>query len=180
MVPFHILSYRRHNIVFAAINGNINKSEALMEQNTENTAFDCGYMKGTLPSCAPLSVPFVPFQGMNQQKYDSAKALSRGTLFPGLDLPWKNVVPGAADTSTPIGELSALGFVINELGLYLDTHRSDTEALKLYLDYVELYKKGAAKYIELYGPLFQTDVTKNGYTWLDNPWPWDVTERRAR
>ena len=73
-------------------------------------------------------------------------------------------------------ELMALGFTINELGLYLDTHQNDKEALALYLDYVKLAKEGRARYESMYGPLQQTEVTAAGYTWLNDPWPWEVTE----
>ena len=49
-------------------------------------------------------------------------ALARGTLFPGLDLPFMNLVNKPADLSTPLCELMAMDFVIRELNLYLDTH----------------------------------------------------------
>ena len=139
----------------------------------------CGEKAGPLPSCAPLSVPLVPSQSGTQNVYPGNVALSRGTLFPGLDLPWKNVVNPDVDTGTPLGELMALGFVINELGLYLDTHRDDREALELYTGYVKLMREGVCRYTELYGPLEQTQVTRAGYTWLDDPWPWDG-ERMGR
>lgn len=40
---------------------------------------------------------------------------------------------------TALHTLQELGFAINELGLYLDTHRSDSDAVELYNQYVELY-----------------------------------------
>ena len=42
----------------------------------------CG--EGKLPEAAPLANPYVPFQLENPPKYESRKALVRGTLFPGL------------------------------------------------------------------------------------------------
>ena len=44
--------------------------------------------------------------------------------------------------NTALCELMALEFAINELGLYLDTHRNDKEALQLYTNYVTLAKEG--------------------------------------
>lgn len=151
--------------------------EVIMDKSKK--ASSCGEKYGSLPSCAPLSVPFVPAQTGAEPVYAKGAALSRGTLFPGLDLPWKNVVNTDVDTDTPLGELMALCFVINELGLYLDTHADDREALELYTGYVKLMREGMCRYTELYGPLEQTQITQAGYTWLDDPWPWDG-ERTAR
>ena len=64
-------------------------------------------------------------------------------------------------------------FVIDELGLYLTTHRDDQEALNLYWEYIKLGKEGVKRYKEMYGPLRQTDITEGSYRWLDDPWPWD-------
>ena len=150
-----------------------------MEKKKSRRNDECEEGRGSLPVCAPLSVPYVPFQCSADSQYSSGVALSRGTLFPGLDLPWKNVVNKNVDTSTPLGELMALSFVVDDLGLYLTTHDDDSEALDLFLRYVELMREGVRRYTELYGPLEQTQVTAAGFTWLDDPWPWDG-ERSAK
>ena len=77
---------------------------------------------GTLPSCAGLAVPYVPFQQNGSQKYSQGDALSNGTLFPGLNLPFHLKVEGSTLPSNPLVELQALEFVVLELGIYLDTH----------------------------------------------------------
>ena len=46
--------------------------------------------QGHLPVSAPLANPYVPFQLKNPPKYESGKAWIRGTLYPGLDLPFMN------------------------------------------------------------------------------------------
>ena len=99
-----------------------------------------------------------------------------GTLFPGLHLPFfKETQKRMQCGNTALCELMALDFAINELGLYLDTHREDQEALQLYTNYVTLAKEGRQRYEAAYGPLQQTSVTlSGGYTWLDDPWPWDA------
>lgn len=140
-----------------------------------NMPVTCGDHCGTLPECAPLAVPYVPFQQKGSKKYCQTDALNNGTLFPGLNLPFmakkdaKNVVNG------PLAELQALEFVITELGLYLDTHSDDEEAFQLFQQYVALEREGRAKYVSMYGPLFQTDAADcKTYTWLHDPWPWEV------
>ena len=39
-------------------------------------------------------------------------------------------------------QLQALGFAVQELGLYLDTHGDDTEAAELFRQYTEMYEAG--------------------------------------
>ena len=53
----------------------------------------CGKEKGTLPgSCAPMAFPYVPVQERNPPRYNRTEALQTGTLFPGLNLPFKEGV----------------------------------------------------------------------------------------
>ena len=135
----------------------------------------CGVMEGSMPgTCANLAFPYIPMQNKNAQRYDAADALAAGTLFPGLNLPFFKAVKSRMNTdNTPLCELMALGFTINELGLYLDTHPDDSEALTLYTRYVQLFQEGRSRYESMYGPLQQTAVTEAGYTWLNDPWPWE-------
>lgn len=146
-------------------------------QNVEKSDNECSYKEGTLPKCAPLSVGYVPWQESSTPQYKSMDAFARGTLFPGLDLPWKNVVNRTEAVDTPHGELMALHFVITELGMYLDTHKNDREGLEIFQKYVKLYKEGYERYVKLYGPLDLTDVTGSEFSWVNNPWPWDLVER---
>ncbi len=87
-------------------------------------------MQGPLPTCAPLALAYVPMQQSSEPAYDPDDALKRGTLFPGLDLPFMNMVNTAELSGTPLGELMAVQFVCHELHLYLDTHPQDTEAFQ--------------------------------------------------
>ena len=112
---------------------------------------------------------------MNAERYDQSQALAAGTLFPGLNLPFFRAVKSKMNCdNTALCELMALGFAINELGLYLDTHQNDKEALALYIDYVNLAKDGKKRYEAAYGPLRQSSVTAAGYTWINDPWPWEM------
>ena len=56
-------------------------------QMAAQTAGGCSDAQGTLPACAPLANPYVPFQNDNPERYAAGRALMKGTLFPGLDLP---------------------------------------------------------------------------------------------
>ena len=129
--------------------------------------------EGRLPATAPLANPYVPFQLDNPPKYDARKGLIRGTLFPGLDLPFMGMVNTKEKQNTPMVELQTLAFAIQELALYLDTHRNDQEALELYRSYQKMYHDGVALYTQKYGPLNHDAPTEGVYKWLDEPWPWE-------
>lgn len=106
---------------------------------------NCGCKEGTLPDCAPLAMAYVPMQRSVKPVYSTAEALSRGTLFPGLDLPFMNMVNTGDLTGTPLGEVMALDFVAQELALYLDTHSADEEAFELYKSILALVQDGQRK-----------------------------------
>ena len=136
----------------------------------------CGTMEGSLPGkCAAMVFPYVPMQCPNPPRYEPKDAMAAGTLFPGLHLPFfKEMQTRMNCDNTALCELMALSFAITELGLYLDTHKDDREALELYLSYVELAREGKKRYEKAYGPLTQSAVTDAGWTWLKDPWPWDL------
>ena len=134
--------------------------------------------EGRLPAMAPLANPYVPFQIENPPTYAPRTALVRGTLFPGLDLPFMGMINKNEKPVTPLTELQTVAFVIQELALYLDTHRDDNDALELYRRYQKLYKEGKMKYQKMCGPLNHSTPTEGPYQWLDDPWPWEYSKNR--
>lgn len=145
--------------------------------DTKKTKPRCGM--GRLPAVAPLANPYVPFQMENPAMYEVRKGLVRGTLYPGLDLPFKGMVNQKERTVTPRSELQALAFAIQELALYLDTHPDDSEALELYRTYQKMHYKCSMDYQQDCGPLnHKTPVDHKNYTWMDDPWPWEFAANR--
>lgn len=142
--------------------------QKMMEQGSE----------GRLPAMAPLANPYVPFQLENPPVYEARKGIIRGTLFPGLDLPFMGMVNQKDLPQTPLAELQTLAFAINELALYLDTHRDDTEALEMYRTYQKMYMEGKKKYERECGPLSHMSEAGNKFNWLDDPWPWEYASHR--
>ena len=130
--------------------------------------------EGRLPASAPLANPYVPFQKENPPKYEARKGMIRGTLFPGLDLPFMDMVNEKELPVTPRSELQVLGFALHELALYLDTHRNDQEALDVYRAYQDIYHKAMMEYEKMYGAMAHgMPSDRNSYGWLDDPWPWE-------
>ena len=147
-----------------------------MENNNMVQTGACPPGQGSLPGpCAPLAFPYIPVQEQNPVRDSRMEALQTGTLFPGLDLPFKAAIQARNKlNNTALVELMALDFAIDELGLYLTTHPEDQEALQLYWSYIKLAQEGREKYQKLYGPLQMTVPTpEDGFAWLKDPWPWD-------
>ena len=133
---------------------------------------------GRLPANAPLANPYVPFQLESPPKYEPRTAIVRGTLFPGLDLPFMNMINQNELPVTPLTELQTMGFALQELALYLDTHRDDKEALEVFQTFQKLYASGREKYEKECGPLTHMSAMANVFTWLDDPWPWEYASNR--
>ena len=134
--------------------------------------------RGVLPSPAPLANPYVPFQQTEPPMYNPRTALVRGTLFSGLDLPFMGMVNKNERKVTPMSQLQTIAFAIQELALYLDTHREDTEALDLYRSFQKMYEEESRAYEEKCGPLTHKNVGNGPYQWLDDPWPWEYAFNR--
>ncbi len=134
---------------------------------------ECRGCKGSLPPRAPLAYPYVPIQDECPPMYEPRKGLVRGTIYPGLDLPLMGRVNTKEKNITPKTELQTLAFVIQELALYLDTHRDDKEALEMYRNYQRMYHQGKMEYAKQCGPLDHVTPSEGEYRWLDDPWPWE-------
>ena len=141
----------------------------------ENCGANCDYKSGMLPvgDCAPMVFPYVPKQNCNPKRFANMEALQEGTLFPGLDLPFKKTGRTNNLSNSPLNTLMAIDFAIDELGLYRVTHSDDKEAFELYWSYIRTAREMREKYENANGPLYQTDITEGSYEWLNDPWPWD-------
>lgn len=136
-------------------------------------------MEGRMPAMAPLANPYVPFQMESPPKYEARKGLIRGTMFPGLDLPFMGMVNKKELPVNSMSDLQALGFAVQELALYLDTHRDDKEALALYREYQQMYAKCKAEHAKRCGQMNHTMISeRDSFDWLDDPWPWEYAKNK--
>lgn len=139
----------------------------------EDKKWDSQTMEGVLPASAPLANPYVPFQREDPPRYEARKGMVRGTMYPGLDLPFMGMVNSKELPVTPLSELQVLGFALQDLALYLDTHRDDKEALEVYRAYQNIYHKGMMEYNEQSPLTHALPTDAKQYAWLDDPWPWE-------
>lgn len=72
--------------------------------------------------------------------------------------------------------ISAYDFSIWELELFLDTHSCDTRALEMRKEYQAKREALIAEYECKFGPYIvnSNQVTGDRWSWVDNPWPWDL------
>lgn len=140
-----------------------------MQRKRKDTS--CAY--GILPEKAPLANAYVPFQMEDPPVYEPPKGLIRGTMYPGLDLPFKGMVNKHEKGDSPKVRLQTLAFVIQELALYLDTHRNDQVALDMYRTYQKLYHQCMMDHSAECGPMNHGTPSEGEYRWLDDPWPWE-------
>ncbi|MCI9556010.1 MAG: spore coat associated protein CotJA [Lawsonibacter sp.] len=126
-------------------------------------------------------MPYVPFQQNGVQSYTQTEALSNGTLFPGLNLPFHLKVEGSSLPNTPLAELQALEFVVLELRIYLDTHSDDTEAFAMLKQYSAMERAARAAYESKYGPItHEAAAAGSTYQWLAEPWPWNYAQNEVK
>ena len=116
----------------------------------------------------PLAFPYVPMQRF-EKRYSDEDAIIRGTLFPELDLPFKNFTINNRLPDTPMTELMKTSFVSFELRLYLDTHPNDTKAL-------EYYRYYETKTMQLKEALRNSSERQGYNNWVFDPWPWEGQE----
>ena len=71
-------------------------------------------------------------------------------------------------------KITKADFMLNDLGLFLDTHPMNTHALKHYEFYQKKHDDLTKEYEKIYGPLTQKTVNNsNKWNWCDGPWPWE-------
>ncbi len=72
-------------------------------------------------------------------------------------------------------KLSELDFIAVDLGLYLNTHPTHSEAIQAYNQVIAAADAVRMKYEEAYGPLcsFRSYAENTQlWQWQEDPWPW--------
>lgn len=80
------------------------------------------------------------------------------------------------DREQLLQELTTLDFIALDMGLYLDTHPMDAQAIEEYNRVIKTADEVRMKYEELAGPLcsFRSiNPNDKNWVWKENPWPWN-------
>jgi len=128
---------------------------------------------GLLPEEGLLAAAYVPIQRTDSPQYSPQDGLKNGTIFQGLNLPYGRYIPTKEVGNTPLGEMMAIAFAIDDLGLYLDTHPHDRDALALRNRLVVRQEELRARRAREGRPVVSDTVMEHGYSWIHDPWPWE-------
>jgi spore coat protein JB len=78
------------------------------------------------------------------------------------------------DQQELLEQIRAVDFVLVDLGLFLDTHPADQNALKDFKTLADTHERLTKQYESKYGPLkMMHGATDNCWLWINDPWPWD-------
>lgn len=71
-------------------------------------------------------------------------------------------------------QLTAVGFSLYDLHLYLNTHPMDKNALEKYNAFLMQNNMLKQNYEKNYGPLTAGDsINASPWQWIGEPWPWE-------
>jgi len=138
-----------------------------------------------------LAIANIPCQTWSGNLYEAPTALRKGTIFPELNMPFF-VVDSPDDQikdnsfkcdeqqerETLLCQINEASFYVTDLTLYLDTHETDKEALKLFHDKVKLRGELMETFAAKFYPLTVDCIAKcgcdeNEYQWSKGPLPWE-------
>lgn len=145
--------------------------------------------------CCPcpetLAMATVPLQEWCEP-YDWDTALTEGTVFPCLNLPFfkapegkttlcpvgSSLDPVQKERETLMGKISSISFAINDLTLYLDTHPDCAKGAPVFYELTKTRLELLAEYAKKYNPLTQSSMVTgnldpNSYKWAEGPMPWE-------
>lgn len=130
-----------------------------------------------------LAMASVPIQEWCEP-HDWKNALKNGTIFPCLNLEFYKAEQIGTAASAPtaqgtaLNEICEIGFAINDLTLYLDTHPDCQKGLPLLKELLTKQLELLADYAAKYQPLTQLSMITgtpqtNEYSWAEGPLPWE-------
>ena len=136
-----------------------------------------------------LAIASVPIQGWTHV-YDEDQAMRNGTIFPELHRPFYVTVldnqtlkadENISEEQQMLLKIQKVGFVVDDLRLYLDTHPEDKEALKLYKDALQRKRTHMKEFALKFYPLaevcmdviYKENPDSECYCWPEGRIPWE-------
>ena len=101
----------------------------------------------------------------------------KGNIQNNIYKPYKNYAPGNIGVNNEkdrlLVEIQMYGFYLTDLGLYLDMHPNDMEALNLFNETRNTYYKKLGDFNRQYYPLCSLNSDKkDSYEWIEGKFPW--------
>ena len=134
-------------------------------------------------STPALAIAFVPKQEWDDV-YTPEKSLCEGTIFPNLNLPFYKAedscscAAGNDPVSRDLFQIDCIGFMLNDLTLYLDTHPDCAKGLSLYRKLLQERLNQLSEFAHSHYPLTQSSIitgncSEQKYCWDEGPAPWE-------
>ena len=112
--------------------------------------------------------------------FNPVEGFAKGNMQANIYKPYKITNPSMPQAHNEreklLLEVQKYSFAMWDLNLYLNTHPTDRNVMKLYDKYREAYKEASARYENKYGSLTvgETNTSEGYWAWNKSPWPWEV------
>ncbi len=73
-------------------------------------------------------------------------------------------------------KLSSYQFAVDDMQLYLDTHPYDADTVDKMNDLKAKLESVRVEFEKKYGPLTADANSKNRWSWVKAPWPWETED----
>ena len=107
---------------------------------------------------------------------------ARGNMFKDEYIPYKNYNPGVLNATSEkmqlILDILELCFKKVDLNLFLDLEPDNEEIMNEFKSCVEELCEKEAEYVKKYGPIEVIDSNGDNFSWVSDPWPWQVGGNR--
>ncbi len=144
-----------------------------------------------------LAIVNVPIQKWGEL-YSAEEALNIGTIFHDLNKPFfaaeevsnskspiasgmesQDMTKEQSDREQLMTQINQISFFLDDLTLYLDTHKTDVQAIRLYHEKAKELEKLREQFAQKFYPLtkfcipFIMNDEISSSSWLDGPLPWE-------
>ena len=114
----------------------------------------------------------------DKDMYNPYEAYMRGNLYKNIYKPYKDYVPSKLIPNSEQAEMllniNQIGFVNQDIRLYLDIYPNDRNMIKKYNDNVVLLDRLIKDYENKYGPLKCDSLSDdNLFSWATMSFPWE-------
>ena len=144
----------------------------------------CYYDNGYRSASSSTNVSSCLNCASNKEKvdtfYNPSEGFAKGNMQSNTYKPYKLVNPSLPQATNErerlLLDVQMYSFAMWDLNLYLNTHPTDRNAMSLFDNYRNSYRRAINEYENKYGSLNLDKVNINGQTWEWNksPWPWEV------
>ena len=112
--------------------------------------------------------------------YNPAEGFAKGNMQANIYDPYKLKNPSLPQADNErerlLLEVQMYSFAMWDLNLYLNTHPTDVNAMRLFDQHRNSYKKAVENYESKFSALHVDCVNTKGnsWEWNNSPWPWEV------